>query len=169
VTEDDNPALAQAMLGMAQSLLARGRVAAARGWAERALALQRKRLRAGHPAIADGLEVLGTIALVDAPATAGPLFAEALAIRRKAFPAGHPRIARSESLLGAWLVAGSQHEEGIDLLRRGYATLVERLGPRHRDTLLARQRLRAAGGPANPNASATRAAVSSTHSRSVPP
>jgi serine/threonine-protein kinase len=140
---DDHPDLARALLGLARTRAAQQQRAEARRLAGEALALQRRRLRPGHPAIADALELLGELALGDAPATAEPLLRETWALRQAALPAAHPGIARAESLLGACLAARGHAVDGVAMMRRAHEQLRRYLGAAHVDTERAWQRLHA--------------------------
>jgi len=115
--------------------------------AEAALALQRRRLRPGHPEIASTLAVLGAILQVESPASAEPLLREALAIRRAALRPEHPHAARVESLLGECLWLQQKLDEALPLLRHGAEILRAQLGDDHLETQHARRRLRAAALP----------------------
>jgi len=141
---EEPPMAAAAMSGLAGALLAQDQRDAARGMAERALALQRRQLRVMHPAIAGTLAVLGTIVEVSAPADAEPLLREALAIRRGAFAADHPYVGRSESGLGECLARQHHVAEALPLLRHGLEVLRAQLDEGHPDIERAAERLRSA-------------------------
>lgn len=141
---DDRLAAATALRGLAAALLAEGQLDAARGFAARALAVQRRGLRPMHPAIADTLAVVGAIAGAGSPASAEPALREALAIRRAALAADHPYIARAESDLGDCLARQHRLAEALPLLQRAATTLRVRLGPDHPATRRAWDRWQAA-------------------------
>jgi serine/threonine-protein kinase len=141
---DDFPNVAEVMRGLAEALVAQGRLAEALPVAEHALALQRRRLRPGHPAIAGTLVVLGAIVAAGAPSAAEPMFREARAIWSAALAPGHPYTARADSLLGECLALQHRPAEALPMLRHAAEVLRAQLGADHRETRLALRRLQAA-------------------------
>jgi eukaryotic-like serine/threonine-protein kinase len=142
---DEHPSVADALRGLADALRAQNRLVEARPLAERALELQRRRLRAHHPAIAATLVVRA--ALADSPVAAEPLLRDAVAIWRDALGRDHPYTAHAESLLGECLLRQHRSAEALPLLRRGVEVLRARLGDDHDDTQRARRRLEVAEPP----------------------
>jgi tetratricopeptide (TPR) repeat protein len=143
----EHPDVGVALRGLAEALIAQNRDAEARPLAERALELQRRKLRPGHPEIAATLAVLATLADRAAPGSGESLFRKALEIARGALRKEHPHIMRLESQLGASLALQPRDGEGALLLRSAADQLSKELGDAHFETRRARQRCASASVP----------------------
>ncbi len=144
----EHPTVAASLNLLGGLLRQAGRLAEAEDAYRQAVALRRKALGPGHPDLATSLLGLGSVLLERRRAReAQEPLENALRLRRQAFPSGHFEIARAESGLGACYAALGRQAEARELLERSLRTLETKRGVDHPDTRLARERLRAIGGP----------------------
>jgi serine/threonine-protein kinase len=127
---------AQATLALAIGKVYRrlGLYGRARPILERSLALRRDLLGAAHPAVAESLDAVATLAAARGDLeSAERFYREALAMRRTLLPAGDPAVAESLNGLATVLIARADLAAAEPLLREALAINRRRFGEEHEE------------------------------------
>ncbi|MCA9736892.1 MAG: tetratricopeptide repeat protein, partial [Gemmatimonadetes bacterium] len=143
---EDHPFTATDRVNLASALSAHGVWSEAEAQFDSAAALQDRVLEPMNTDRALRLVEEGIHAMRRGdPEVAVPLLREALRIDEAGLPPTSTQVAYARTALGAALVRTGQREEGVELLRSGYARLREAAGPQSRGALQAAAWLREAG------------------------
>ncbi len=134
VLVEDHPFVAESRHGQALLHFVRGDLVQAEERCRLALALRTKKLRTGHPEIADSQALLGQILLkTGRTVEAKSALETAFDIRREAVP-DHWRTGEAASLLGECLTKLGRFAEAEPRLSQGHQLLRDRRGPDASDT-----------------------------------
>ena len=141
---ETHPEYAAALYLYAANLRDEGRYDEALRTIRQVLALRGKTLPDGHYIVSSSLQEEGvTLLALHRPADAEAPLTESRALRRRALPEGHWARATADSSLGECYTALGRYADAERLLAPAYKGLVEKLGPAHTNTKLARRRLEA--------------------------
>jgi tetratricopeptide (TPR) repeat protein len=140
--EPGHPNIAIRQSNLAVVLKDLGELDEARDLSRAALEAVKQSFEPGHPNIAISQSNLAMV-LKDLGELedARDLLRAALEADEKTFEAGHPEIARDQSNLAMVLKDLGEFEEAKDLLTKAYHTFLEKLGPQHPKTKIAKENL----------------------------
>lgn len=139
---DNHPDVAWTLYNLSYLKLSRGRPAEAEKLSREILNLRGSVLTDENLLVSNALLILGRSLLEqDRLAEAESTLRECLALRRKNLPPTHWVLSTTNSYLGECLMRRSQKEAGKQLLLESYASLKEKLGENHAQTLLAGERV----------------------------
>ena len=142
---EDHPALARHLHALALVLARRGELSEAETYFENALSVRSRSLGSGHRLVAHTrLELGKTLIGLGETERATQVLRQAMDGLSQNYSLDHWRLAECESSLGLALASTGSRESAHEYLVRGHRNLSDSLGPRHRLTLEAADRIRRA-------------------------